>query len=153
MWSRKHSCKLWVSRFWIWIIFPVRPWRVKDNSKVDNQNSNKQNVSFYSCVFWIWLRANHGWLLGLIKIEGHLWKPLDIYVLLSDLDRRYQTYTAPCNGIIRVFADYPGGNKRKQNASTIFAHMPALVSCTVQLFTHVNVYAQTAVDAGNICTW
>ena len=54
---------------------------------------------------------------------------------------------------IQVFADYTHGNKRKQNASLIFAHIPVLVSHALQFFTCIYLHAQTAVHACDICTW
>ena len=59
--------------------------------------------------------------------------------LITDIERRSQnSYTALCNGVashgaqmryILVFADHTCENKRKQNASTIFACHAAFKAC------------------------
>ena len=66
-------------------------------------------------------------------MSGQFW------VCTTDIERRYQnSYTAPCNGVIsrgapiggiQVFADHTHGNRRIQNASTIFASWVAFHAC------------------------
>ena len=53
---------------------------------------------------------------------------------------------------IWVFADHTRRNIHKQNAFMIFAHIRALVSWRTVFNMCVSLQAQTAVDAGDLCT-
>ena len=97
-------------------------------------------------VFWQ-LRIQ----IGCAYCTRSVWIASNLWVTTTDIHQRYQnSYTAPCNGIIshgarfgslRVFADHT----RKTNALTIFADRAASMrDC---------LHAQTAVHAGNLCTW
>ena len=64
----------------------------------------------------------------------------------TDIEKRSQNFNiAPCNvvvshgaviGGIQVFDDHTGGNKRKQNASTIFVHHVAFHKCLFSCSDH-----------------
>ena len=53
-------------------------------------------------------------------------------------------------GVFGSLIDHTLGNQRIENGPMNFGHMHALVSHLVQLFTHVYLYAQIAVDVGDI---
>ena len=78
----------------------------------------------------------------------------------TDLDWRYQTYTAQSDGIVRhgtsigVIRSLPTTQVKTnaKNVPKIFATMHAL-DRALRLFIHVYLNAQIVVDAGDIHTW
>ena len=78
-------------------------------------------------------------LVFLIQVSDIYVSYLFEYCSTTDIEKRFlNSYTSQCNGVvshvapvggIRVFADHTPRNKRKQNASTIFARCAAFHTC------------------------
>ena len=73
----------------------------------------------------------------------------------TDVQGRSQTlYTTLCNGLVSHWAQIGGIADHTHTHKNKCKQMRPRSSCTaVRHFTHVYHHAQTAVDAGDICTW
>ena len=65
------------------IIFPCRPQRAEDSSKIDVWGPNDHHFPMYFYVYWSWQRAKQVWSVGRIWPTGHhLRRPDLIHSLL-----------------------------------------------------------------------
>ena len=75
--------------------------------------------------------------------------------LFTDLERRsWNSYTAPCNGVVShgaqiggiwVFADHTLGSKHKQNASMIFARVSIFMLRQQYIYTRQIIYHESVI--------